>query len=194
MHFDDLKLEAIITLRVDGTPSDYSFNIRRLHKNDDGTEFAPSRIFREPATVEDLAKVLDTAALTLNEEMRAMGEKLAAANDVAAQAVKAVEAERAKATTAAKAQANAELDRDRITKAARAAAEEHDKAVTMFQQAVSVASNAVSEAKAETALVKTDLAVVRVGLSQMTDQKAAVESLLAQAKEEIARIKKLQPA
>jgi hypothetical protein len=79
MKIEDLKLEAIVTLRVDGTPSAHEFLVRRLYLNDAGTQenMPPSHQLRVPATPAEMKALLDSAAFAQNAENAGLHAQIA---------------------------------------------------------------------------------------------------------------------
>jgi len=85
MKVVDTKLEAIATLRLDGTVSEFSFQVQRRFLNDDDSEFAPVLHTRLPATADEFDKLFSSAAVSLNDQMREMGDQIANLKAAAAQ-------------------------------------------------------------------------------------------------------------
>lgn len=84
----DQKRLLIVTLREDGSGSDYQFEVRRLLVDGD-KEVAPPQILRVAATKEEADKILGVGIASLNAEHLALNVQLQDERDAADAALKA---------------------------------------------------------------------------------------------------------
>jgi hypothetical protein len=82
-EIQDLKLEAIVTLDVDGAPTAWEFLVQRVIVDEDGAQLAPALLKRVAATREEIERYIDSAAFALKEDNAARHAQIAALREEA---------------------------------------------------------------------------------------------------------------
>lgn len=85
----ELKLEAIVTLDLDGAPTAWEFLVRRLVVDETGAELMPAQIRRVPATREEIEAYIESSAFALKEDNAARHAQVAELQKAATATVEA---------------------------------------------------------------------------------------------------------